>query len=301
MFYSKMKWVLTAFVIIGLGMGAPEPVAAQTEASFDLQKMNAYLNELNQEQRFMGTVSIDSAGTDVYTHSVGFISAEDDTVMTDGETIYRIGSITKTFTAVMIMQLIEEGTLSLSTKLQTFYPDVPQADRITIEHLLRHQSGIPNFGGSTLPRTWLRGQPPTKQQKLDFLRDLEPAFDPGSKSSYSNTNYVVLEFIIEDVTGESYAAQLEERITEPLSLQHTYFGDEIEVRQNEAAAFRFGESGWSKLPAIDPSIPGGAGGIVSTPSDLTDFIHALFEGKLVSQESLDEMTTMQDGMGGRDV
>lgn len=280
-----------------LSVLVPQWVIAQPEASFDRQKLDAYVNTLYDANKFMGTVDIDSAGTDVYDRSVGFISAQGDTVMADGQTVYRIGSVTKTFTATMMMQLIDEGKLSLSTTLQTFYPDIPQFGTVTMEHLLRHQSGIPNFGGSTLPKTWLRGKPPTKQQKLDFLRDLEPAFDPGSTSRYSNTNYVMLEFIIEDVTGEPYAAQLRERITEPLDLRRTYFGDAIDVRQNEAAAFGRNESRWVKRRTIDPSIPGGAGGIVSTPSDLTSFIHALFNGELTSQESLNEMTTLQDGMG----
>ena len=293
---KKMTWLLAVFALAGLGMGMPKPVVAQTGASFDRQKMDTYLDRLNQEQKFMGSVAIDSAGRDVYDHSVGFISAEADTVRADVQTIYRIGSITKTFTAVMIMQLIEEDELSLSTKLQTFYPGVPQSDRITMEHLLRHQSGIQNLSGSTLPKTWLQ-ETPTKQQKLDVLRSLDSAFEPGSKSRYSNTNYVVLEFVIEAVTGQSYGGQLQERITDPLNLQRTYFGDRIDVHHNEAAAFKFDTSNWTKVPAIDPIIPGGAGGIVSTPNDLTDFIHALFEGELVSRESLRAMSTLQEGMG----
>jgi D-alanyl-D-alanine carboxypeptidase len=297
MSYSrKVKWLLTAFVMIGLGMGMPKPVAAQTGASFDLQRMDAYLNALNQQQRFMGTAAIDSAGSDVYNHSVGFINAEEDTVMANGQTIYRIGSITKTFTAVIIMQLVEEGRVSLSTNLSQFYPDLPQAASVTLEHLLRHQSGIPSGSPSTFPQEWLT-EPPTKQQKLEVFRELDSDFEPGSMERYSNTNYVILEFIIEDVTNESYSNQIEERIVEPLGLQRTYFGNSIDVHQNEAAAFAFDGASWKKLPAIDPSIPGGAGGIVSTPSDLTDFIHALFEGEMVSQESLSTMTTLQDGMG----
>lgn len=287
----------TVLLCSALFVLASHSVKAQPEASFNEQKVDAYLDRLYDAKKFMGTVDIDSAGTDVYSRSVGFISAQDDTVMADGQTVYRIGSVTKTFTATMIMQLIDEGKLSLSTPLQTFYPDIPQFGQITIEQLLRHQSGIPSFGGSTLPKKWLRGTPPTKQQKLDFLRGLEPDFDPGSQSGYSNTNYVMLEFIIEEVTADAYAAQLRQRITEPLDLQRTYFGDAIDVRQNEAAAFGRSDSQWKKRRTIDPSIPGGAGGVVSTPKDLTDFIHALLNGELTSQESLDEMTTLDDGMG----
>ena len=287
-------WSLFACVLVFVA--ASNPVAAQNQASFDRQKLDGYLNDLNRADRLMGTVAIDSAGRDVYDHSVGFISATQDTVMADGETIYRIGSITKTFTAVMVMQLVEEGEVSLSTRLEKFFPDLPQFESVTIEHLLRHRSGIPGLSASSLPQQWFK-ETPSKQQKMELFRSLESEFPPGSQERYSNTNYVVLEFIIEDLTGQPYEAVLEERITEPLGLQRTHFGDSIDVERNEAASYKYDGSEWNRLPAIDPSIPGGAGGVVSTPNDLTDFIYALFEGELVSEASLQKMMTLKDGMG----
>lgn len=272
------------------------PVVAQTEGSFDRQKLNTYLNSLYHGQKFMGTVDIDSAGSDVYNQSVGFISAEKDTIMANGQTIYRIGSITKMFTATIVMQLIEEDRLTLSTTLSKFFPDMSQYESVTVEHLLRHQSGIPNLTPSNIPQKWLT-EPPTMQEKLAFFKGLELEFKPGSNTSYSNTNYSVFELIIEGITGEPYASQLQKRITGPLNLRHTYFGGSSKDRQNEAASFEFEESRWKEQPESNLSISGSAGGILSTPDDLTDFIHALFEGKLVSQKSLDKMTTFQEGIG----
>jgi D-alanyl-D-alanine carboxypeptidase len=292
----RVHFFRQALLCILLVTGLQGTVAAQPEASFDRQKMDKYLRVLDGAQKFMGTVDIDSAGQDIYGHSVGFIRTRGDTVMADSQTVYRIGSITKTFTATMIMQLIEEGKLSLSTKLRDFYPDIPQADRITIEHLLRHQSGIRNLSASTLPRKWLT-KPPTKQQKLDLFRSLEPTFSPGVKTEYSNTNFALLGFIIEDVTGESYGTQLQKRIAEPLGLRRTRYGERPDAGQNVAASFRFEQSRWKKQAGIDLSIPGGAGGVVSTPDELTDFIHGLFDGKLVSEASLKKMKDLQDGMG----
>lgn len=289
------RWTST-LAVLALFVSACASSPDTPEASFDRQKMNTYIQKLNEAQRFMGTVDIDSTGRDVYDHSVGFISTQGDTVMADHQTMYRIGSITKTFTATMIIQLVDEGKLSLSTKLRDFYPGIPQSDSITMEHLLRHQSGIRNVSGSTLPREWLT-ETPTKQQKLDLFRSLEPVFDPGATTRYSNTNFALLGLIIEDITGESYAAQLQHRIAEPLGLRRTRYGGRIDVRQNEAASFRFDQSRWEKRSAIDLRIPGGAGGVVSTPDDLTDFIHGLFEAGLVSQASLERMTDLQDGMG----
>src|SRR5699024_1527609 len=99
-------------------------------------------------------------------------------------------------------------------------------------------------------------------------------------------NYVLLGYIIEDITGDTYANQLKKRIVEPLNLKHTYYGGPINPAKNEAASFRFVNRKWEKLPSVDLSIPGGAGGIVSTPHDLVKFIYALFKGELVSQQSL---------------
>lgn len=274
----------------------PTEQTQQTNASFDRQKLTNYLNTLNQEQKFMGSVAIDSAGTEVYNRSFGLINKQGDIVKADTQTKYHIGSITKTFTATMIMQLVEEGKLSLSTKLADYYSDIPQADSITIEHLLRHQSGLYNFTKAHDYIEWKTEQR-SKEQMLEEFRNYSPQFTPGSKTRYSNTNYVLLSYIIEDITGTSYAKQLKKRITAPLELQHTYYGDGIDPAENEAASFRYRDEQWNAMPETDMSIPSGAGAIVSTPDDLTDFIYALFEGKLVSEQSLEKMTSFENRMG----
>lgn len=283
---------LSLLLLIAFQTNSP----AQTSASFDQQKMTTYLNALQEKNKFMGSVAFDSAGNEVYNRSFGFIDAQENSTLANGETKYRIGSVSKTFTAVMIMQLIEEGELSLSTKLADYYPELPQAEDITVEHLLRHQSGLFNFTNAPDYPKWMTEER-SKEQLLEIFRNDTSQFDPGSQTNYSNTNYVLLTYIIEDITGESYAAQLQKRIAEPLDLQHTYYGNGIDTGQNEAASFQFAQSQWNILPETDLSIPGGAGGIVSTPDDMTDFIRALFEGKLVSQESLDKMTTIEDRLG----
>jgi len=284
---SKGLTLVLTFILSVVGV---RPVLAQTD--FNRQKMNTFLQKLEQNDKVMGSVAIDSAGTEVYARAVGMADGH----AADTQTKYRIGSITKTFTATMIFQLIEEGKLSLSTKLAEFYPDMPQADSITVEHLLRHQSGLYNFTNAEDYQNWMTEQR-SKEQLLELFRGQEPQFKPGEKTSYSNTNYVVLGFIIEDITGDSYTDQLQQRIAQPLDLQNTYYGDGIDPEQNEARSFQYEQDGWTLTPETDMSIPGGAGAIVSTPDDLTDFIRALFRGELVSQESLDHMTDVENGLG----
>lgn len=271
-----------------------QPVAtAQSSQSFDKQKLDTYLNTLAEEDKMMGSVTLDSAGQEVYHKTVGF-RAEDR--KSDENTRFRVGSVTKTFTATMILQLIEEDELSLSTKLAEFYPNIPKADSITIANLLRHQTGLYNFTNASDYPDWMTEER-SQKQLLELFRDYESQFSPGTQTSYSNTNYVLLGYILEDITGESYAEQLQKRIADPLNLQHTFYGDGIDPSQNEAFSFKFNQGKWEKLPETHMSIPGGAGAVVSTSPELTQFISALFNGELVSQESLNKMTTIEDGLG----
>jgi len=279
-------------LVLGLLLSVMGFQSAQAQDSFNRQKMNSYVQKLEQNDKVMGSVAIDSAGAEVYAKAFG----KADGHAADTQTKYRIGSVTKTFTATMIFQLIEEGKLSLSTKLAKFYPDLPRADGITIEDLLRHQSGLYNFTNAEDYPEWMT-EPRSREQLLELFRGQDPQFKPGEKTSYSNTNYVLLGYIIEDLTGDSYADQLQQRIVQPLDLQDTYYGDGIDPGQNEARSFQYKDNDWILAPETDMSIPGGAGAIVSTPDDLTDFIRALFQGELVSQESLDHMTDVENGLG----
>lgn len=269
---------------------------AQTTTSFDKENLDTYLNKLLEKNKFMGSVAIDSAGKEVYNNSLGFSYIGDKKMKAGEKTKYRIGSVTKTFTTVMIFQLIEEGNLSLSTTLAEFYPQMPQAGSITIKDMLRHQSGLYNFTNASDYPQWMTKER-SKKQMLSLFEDQEPQFAPGTQTSYSNTNYVLLGFIIEAITGDSYANQLEKRITDPLNLVNTYYGEKINPKENEAASFRFTDSLWKAMPETDMSVPAGAGAIVSTPDDLTDFMYGLFNGKLVSKESREKMITIRQRLG----
>jgi CubicO group peptidase (beta-lactamase class C family) len=121
-------------------------------------------------------------------------------------------------------------------------------------------------------------------------------FEPDTKAEYSNTNFVLLGYIIEKLTGKTYGEELKKRVTSKIGLTQTYYGTKTNSTKNEAYSYNY-QGQWTQMPETDMSIPGGAGAVVSTPADLVKFINALFEGKLISPTSLEMMKTMRDNYG----
>ncbi|MBN2031572.1 beta-lactamase family protein [bacterium] len=212
----------------------------------------------------------------------------EDRVPISHETKFRIGSISKMFTAAIIFQLIEEGHLTLDTKLSDFYSQIPNAESITISHLLNHRSGIHSFTSDSTYFDYYTS-PKSKEEILTLITQSEPDFQPDEKVAYSNANFVLLGYIIEDITHSTYPEELKKRITVPFNLNDTYYGGEIEPEENEASSYNFENNEWIIQPENDMSIPHGAGVIVSTPRDLTSFVTSLFSCKMVTETSLEKM------------
>ncbi len=270
--------------------------------SINKTKLDSLLTILAEKDKVMGSVAISKNGAVVYSKAVGYsvISERVKTSATE-QTKYRIGSVTKMFTAAMIFQLIEEGKLRLTTTLDTYFPKLPNASNVTIGNLLNHRSGIHDFTDDTAYTTWMT-QPKTHDEILALVSKHNIDFQPNEKAAYSNSNYVILGYIIEKVTQQTYAKNARDRITSKIGLANTYVGGTINPNNNESFSYRRAGT-WIQERETDMSIPGGAGSIVSTPTDLTRFIEALFSLKLVSQPSLTHMKTIIDryGMGLRQV
>ncbi len=199
------------------------------------------------------------------------------------------------FTATLIFQLIEDGKLSLDTPLSDFYPQIKNADDITIAMMLSHRSGIHNY--TNLPDLFDTAyEPKSKQEMIKLLASLDSDFTPGSKASYSNSAYMLLGFIVEDISGKSYAQQLQTNILNKLSLTETAYGD-TENNSHNAKSYVMQEVRWRYEPEIDFSLAGPAGAIVATPGDVARFMSALFAGKLISPASLMKMKENVDGFG----
>ncbi|MDD4031949.1 MAG: serine hydrolase [Bacteroidales bacterium] len=280
-------------VALSIGCLSISTVFAQ---SLNKEKMDSLLNVLSLNNKVMGTLAVSAQGKSVYNGSMGYLSVSDSkSIPANEKTIYRIGSISKLFTATMVFQLIEEGKLTLSNKLDTWFPEVPNAKLISIEHLLGHRSGIYNFTNDPEYTQWMT-IPKTHAEILQKISKNPSVFTPGSKWEYSNSNYVLLSYILEKITGKGYSELLKEKITDIIGLTNTYCGTEINTDRNEAKSYGF-MGQWKELPETDMSIPSGAGAVCSTPYDLTKFITALFSNKLIRSESLSQMKSMFEGHG----
>jgi D-alanyl-D-alanine carboxypeptidase len=265
--------------------------------TFDKAKLDKFLDTLGEKNKAMGSLAIAKDGKILYTRAVGYsqINGSDKKASTTA-TKYRIGSISKMFTAVMIFQLVEEGKLKLSDTLDKFYPQIPNASKITVEHLLGHRSGIHSFTDDADFDAWLMN-PKTQSELIAVIAKGKPEFEPGAKAAYSNPNFILLGYIVEKVGGKSYQTALKERIASKIGLQDTYPGGKTDIKNNETFSYEYEKDGWKQSVETDLSIPGGAGALLSTPADLTKFIQALFDSKLVSQASLNQMKTIKDGYG----
>lgn len=254
--------------------------------------MNALFDVLESNNKMMGVVTVSRDGKTVYQRALGYsrISGAEK-VRNSHETKFRVASLTKTFTSVLIFQLIEEKKLTPETKLSKFFPQIANADRITVEHMLLHRSGIHNFSLDADYQQW-KTRPHTRKEVLARFATYRPEFNPGEKEVYSNTAYVLLGYIIESLTGSTYAKQLNKRIVKKLGLKNTYVGGPIDPGKNEAFSYTFADGKWQQVLSVtDLSNSAGAGALVSTTADLNAFMAALFDKRLISEESLQRMTT----------
>ncbi|HEX4945394.1 MAG TPA: serine hydrolase domain-containing protein [Blastocatellia bacterium] len=265
----------------------------------DKAKLDQFFDRLAEKNKAMGSLVIVKDGNVLYARTIGYgqINGAEKKPLTAAHR-FRIGSITKMFTAAMILQLVEEGKLKLTDTLDKFLLQVPNARKITIEQILWHRSGIPNVRREQNAQGNVNTIPVTKDEILAQIVKATPDFEPDTKRSYSNSGYQVLGLILEKVTGKSYEQALKERISAKIGLKDTYLATgNIEVSNNEALTYMNFGDGWKPVSETHPSILFSAGAIVSTPNDLAKFIQALFDGKIVSKESLDQMKTIRDGEG----
>lgn len=270
------------------------PLFAQHDGA-KFAKIDSLLNYLYNNNKFMGSVAIQEKGNIVFQKAYGYAEVESKTKATP-KSKYKIGSITKMFTSVIIFQLIEEKKLKLDTKLSEFYPKIKNADKITIGDMLSHKSGIYNYTeGPDFDSYKTKLQ--NRRDMLNRIESAAAAFEPGTKAEYSNSNYLLLGYIVQDITKKPYKENVMSRIVNKASLKETYYYGKINPKKNEAYSYAFVDGKWTKTEEWNESIAGAAGALQSTPADLTKFAKALFDGKLIKKESLTEMTTLDMGFG----
>ncbi|MCX7747889.1 MAG: serine hydrolase [Clostridia bacterium] len=249
--------------------------------------LSEYFDAASKYKNFSGTVLIAKNGKVLFEKGYGLADSSQKIKITP-KTTFAIGSVTKQFTAMAIMQLEEKGLLRVDDKLSKYFPDFPRGDDITIHHLLTHTSGIYNF-------TDLEDTVSEKLESIsiddiiDVLKTLKLEFEPGEKWDYSNSGYLLLGYIVEKVSGISFGEYLEQNIFDPLQMNDTgvcYIGDEKMYQST-------GHVGFKELTPVDDEfllkIAHGAGNMYSTIEDLYRWDRALYTEKLVKKETLEKI------------
>lgn len=282
------------------GDAAPAPPAQDDVA--DGRALVALVDDYAARGLFMGTALVHRRGVTLLDVARGFANAEWEVANTR-DTRFRIGSITKTFTATAILLLEEDGKLKAGDRLSAHLPDVPPAwSEITLHHLLSHAAGIPNLTDRP-DYPMRRTQPSTPELNYRFLRELPLDFPPGSRFQYSNSNYLVLAYLIEKLTGKGFDAFVTERVLTPVGLRDTGPDGHRPLIKRRADGYVplmpvmgvAPPTPYRNSDFIDMSMPGGAGSFLSTTGDLLRFMQALLAGRVVSPASLARMTTPGPG------
>jgi CubicO group peptidase (beta-lactamase class C family) len=279
-----MQAIRIVVLVLALAL-AGAPASAQDPARME-QVVQSYI----ANNGFMGTVLVARGADIVFNKAYGSANVELG-VPNAPTTKFRLGSITKQFTAASILLLEEQGKLGLEDPIRKHMPDAPAAwEAITLYHLLTHTSGITNF---TAMKEYaaLKGVNTPVEKTIATFRDKPLDFPTGEKMSYSNSGYLVLGWVIEKVSGTSYAAFVQERIFSPLGMKDSGYDSNTAIIPRRAAGYVPGQGGPSNAGFIHMSIPHAAGALYSTTEDLLRWEQGLFGGKVISPASLQKMTT----------
>ena len=278
--YKMMKKIV--FLLFAIAQ-ASSFLLAQDE----VKKIDSLVSKYAQDAEFSGTILVSKGGKLLLKKGYGYSNAEKK-IANNASTIYNIASLTKTFTAALILKLQEEGRLSVNDRLSKYYPVFPNGDRITIHHLLTHTSGIFNYTDDKNFSVMDQKKEVKLEDMIALFKDKPLQFDPGTNFRYSNSGYTMLGYIIEKITGVSYASALDRFIFKPLDMQHTSFGPQDTTSKSLAKGYNMYYQNF-RLPAfkVHPSISYATGAIYSTAEDLYKWHKALQNGKFLSRRSLE--------------
>jgi CubicO group peptidase (beta-lactamase class C family) len=262
-----------------------EAIAAVTP---NILRMEQVIQSFVERKQFMGAVLVARGDEVLLNKGFGFANLELN-VPASPKTKFRLGSVTKQFTAASILLLQERGKLNVNDLVRKYMPDAPATwNEITIFNLLTHTSGIPNF--TSFPDYPSLEPFPTKPEQLVAWFRAKPLdFRPGEQSSYSNSGYILLGYLIEKISGESYSQFVHENIFKPLEMTNSGYDSNSAIIQNRASGYTPSPNGLVNARYINMTIPFAAGGLFSTTEDLLRWEQSLFGGKLLSAGSLKEM------------
>jgi len=277
-FLQNRVWFCIAIIFLI----APHVAVAQDHAA----KIRGFLATAHKYRQFNGSVLVAENGKIIYKGAYGQANMEWNIPNTP-DTRFRLGSITKQFTATVILQLVEQGKIKLDAKLSDYLPDYRKdtGEKVTIHHLLTHTSGIPSY---TSQPGFFQNVSRNPYKVDEFVKKYASGnleFEPGSKFTYNNSGYFLLGAIIEHVTGKPYEQVLKENIFDPLGMKNTGYDHYATIIAQRASGYIKTPEGYLNAPYLDMSIPYAAGSLYSTVEDLYLWDQALYADKVLSAQS----------------
>ncbi|MDD7794291.1 serine hydrolase domain-containing protein [Clostridium sp. 'White wine YQ'] len=293
---SIISTLLITFTLLLTGCSNNKADTIET-VNKDKDKDETYLkleNYMKKYSNFNGTVLVAKNEKILFENGYGMANAENK-IQNTPKTVFRIASITKQFTATAILMLQEKGLLNVQDTIDKYIENYPNGNKIKIYNLLNHTSGIPEY------IKFISSDSYTPEKLVELFKDKKLNFTPGTKYEYSNSNYVLLGYIIEKVSGMSYENYMEENIFKPLKLESTGTLNNMDRATEKAEGYAYinhKSNQYQKDINMDPSLAYAAGNLYSNAEDLLVWNNNLCSGKLINDNSLKEMLTpYQNGYG----
>lgn len=295
----KTKSKHSLFKVLLLGILLQVLTLQVAIAQSKTEKIDQLMSRYSQYNQFNGTVLVAEQGKVIYKKGFGMANMEWN-IPNQPDTKHRLGSVTKQFTALLILQLMEEGKLKLDVPITAYLPDYPKTngDKITIQHLLTHSAGIPNY---TSFSDFMKEKSRDSYSPEEFVKvfaDKPLEFNPGEKFSYSNSGYFLLGYIIEKVTKKTYEQCLQERIFAPLNMTNSGYDNSKVILKNRASGYEKNGESYVNANFLDMTIPYSAGSLYSTVEDLYLWDQALYTDKLLSSKSRELLFAPHISTGG---
>ncbi len=286
--HSKLSLPTLLIIAIFIQLATLQVAIGQSKTA----KLDELMNLYTEYGQFNGSVLVAEKGKVIYKKGFGMANMEWD-IPNQSDTKHRLGSITKQFTSMLILQLAEQGKLKLDVPITTYLPDYNKSngDKITIHHLLTHTSGTPNY--TAFPNFFRDStrDPYTPDEFVEVFADSTLQFTPGEKFTYSNSGYFLLGVIIEKVTGKSYEQVLQENIFTPLKMNSSGYDHHSTILKKRASGYEKNGRAFRNANYIDMSIPYAAGSLYATVEDLYLWDQALYTNKLLSKKYMDLLFT----------
>lgn len=292
---------IVSIVLTAIGTAPPALLAAPPSDAELQSKVDAIAADYLKRPGAAGlSIGVARGGQVIIAKGYGLADVEFD-VPADTQTMFRIGSITKQFTAAAIMKMVEQDRIELEDDISKFLPDFPlQGRKVTVTQLLNHTSGIKSY--TDLGEEWEKVTPLelTHEQMLALVKDKPFDFEPGSKWAYNNTGYYLLGMIIEKVSGKTYAQYMQEEFFTPLKLERTRYDSSSDIIKNRAQGYTLHDDQLVNDAPLGMSQPYAAGSLLSTGGDLVKWSMLLSSGQVVSPESFALMTSSTVLPDGKD-